>query len=120
MPQLSQLCRWIVLINAPKFGYCQLLAQAGVRMDRILLVRGKDEVQTLKAMEKALTSGSSSAVIVWSYPLDDRDQRRLQLVAKSARAIGWLIDGVNAHLHSRHLHRLVNSKNHRAFTDFRE
>lgn len=97
LAQLSQEGRWIVLINAPKFGYRQLLASAGVRMDRVLLVRARDEVETLWAMEKALTSGTCSAVITWSQPLDARDHRRLQLVAKSARATGWLIEDVNTH-----------------------
>lgn len=97
LAQLSQQGRWIVLINAPNIGYKQLLANAGVRMDRVLLVRTKDEVETLWAMERALTSGTSSAVITWSTPLDARDNRRLQLVAKSARAQGWLIENVNTH-----------------------
>lgn len=49
-------------------------------------------------MEKALTSGTSSAVIAWSAPLDHRGNRRLQLVAKSAKAWGCLIENVNTHL----------------------
>lgn len=54
LAQLSQQGRWVVLINPPSIGYKQLLANAGVRMDRILLVHAKDEVETLWAMEKAL------------------------------------------------------------------
>ncbi len=92
LSQLSQQGRWIVLISPPNIGYKQMLAAAGVRMDRILLVHAKDEVETLWAMEKALTSGTSSAVITWTNSLDARDSRRLQLVAKSARAAGILIE----------------------------
>ncbi|MGS0681459.1 cell division inhibitor SulA [Shewanella sp. 125m-7] len=92
LSQLSQQGRWIVLISPPNIGYKQMLAAAGVRMDRILLVHAKDEVETLWAMEKALTSGTSSAVITWTNALDARDSRRLQLVAKSARAAGILIE----------------------------
>lgn len=95
---LSQQGRWIVLISPPHIAYKQLLANAGVRMDRILLVHAKDEVETLWAMEKALTSGTSSAVITWTTPLDERDSRRLQIVAKSARALGVIIEDVNTHL----------------------
>jgi cell division inhibitor SulA len=95
---LSQQGQWIVLINPPHKAYKQQLAQAGVRMDRILLVHAKDEVETLWAMEKALTSGTSSAVITWTRQLDERDNRRLQIVAKSARAMGVIIEDVNAHL----------------------
>jgi cell division inhibitor SulA len=95
---LSQQGRWIVLISPPHIAYKQLLANAGVRMDRILLVHAKDEVETLWAMEKALTSGTSSAVITWTTPLDERDNRRLEIVAKSARALGIIIEDVNTHL----------------------
>lgn len=99
LSQLSQQGRWVVLINPPSIGYKQLLASAGVRMDRVLLVHAKDEVETLWAMEKALTSGTSSAVITWTHSLDARDNRRLQIVAKSARAMGIVLEEVNGHLH---------------------
>ncbi|MBR9728083.1 cell division inhibitor SulA [Shewanella intestini] len=89
---LSQQGRWIVLINPPHISYKQLLANAGVRTDRVLLVHSKDEVETLWAAEKALTSGTSSAVVCWTSSLDKRDSRRLQLVAKSAQAIGLVIE----------------------------
>lgn len=95
LAQLSQQGRWIVLINPPSIGYKYTLANAGVRMDRVLLVHAKDEVETLWAMEKALTSGTSSAVIAWTQSLDARDSRRLQLVAKSARALGIVLEESN-------------------------
>lgn len=98
LAQLSHQGRWIVLISPPNIGYKQLLANAGVRMDRVLLVHAKDEVETLWAMEKALVSGTSSAVITWTSSLDARDCRRLQLVAKSARALGVILEDVNTHL----------------------
>ncbi|MFT6976904.1 MAG: cell division inhibitor SulA [Shewanella psychromarinicola] len=103
---LSQQGRWIVLISPPHIGYKHMLASAGVRMDRILLVHTKDEVETLWAMEKALTSGTSSAVVTWTSSLDARDSRRLEIVAKSARALGVVIEDVNAHLP--HKHQFIN------------
>ena len=98
LAQLSQQGQWIVLINPANISYKQMLASAGVRMDRVLLVHTKDEVETLWAMEKALTSGTSSAVITWTRYLDARDSRRLELVAKSARALGIVIEDVSASL----------------------
>ncbi|MCE9679741.1 cell division protein [Shewanella sp. AS1] len=92
LARLSQQGQWIVLISPPNIGYKQMLADAGVRMDRILLVHTKDEVETLWATEKALTSGTSSAVISWASTLDARDNRRLQIVAKNARALGVVIE----------------------------
>lgn len=98
LARLSQQGQWVVLISPPNIGYKQMLADAGVRMDRILLVHTKDEVEALWAMEKALTSGTSSAVISWTQALDARDCRRLQLVAKSTQALGVVIEDDNSHL----------------------
>ncbi|MCL1126810.1 cell division protein [Shewanella surugensis] len=91
LAQLSQEGRWIVLISPPNIAYKRLLNNAGVRMDRILLVHAKDEVESLWAMEKALTNGTSSAVIAWTNHLNNRDNRRLQIIAKSACATGYII-----------------------------
>ncbi|MPY25410.1 cell division protein [Shewanella psychropiezotolerans] len=98
---LSHQGQWIVLISPPNIGYKQMLAEAGVRMDRVLLVHAKDEIETLWAMEKALISGTSSAVICWTQVLDSRDNRRLRLVEKSARALGIVIEDANSHLHAK-------------------
>lgn len=101
LAQLSIQPRWIVLINAPnKINIKNILANAGVKMERVLLVKTKDEVETLWAMEKTLLNGNSSAVITWSEPLDLKDNRRLQIVAKSARAQAWLIENVKYDLQS--------------------
>ncbi len=99
-PELARLSlegRWIVLISPPNIGLKAMLAQAGVRMDRVLLVHAKDEVETLWAMEQALTNGTSSAVLCWTSTLDMRDKRRLELVARNAVALGVIFENVNAH-----------------------
>ncbi|MCL1112166.1 MULTISPECIES: cell division inhibitor SulA [Shewanella] len=116
LASLSQQGRWIVLISPPHIGYKHMLANAGVRMDRILLVHTKDEVETLWAMEKALTSGTSSAVITWTSSLDARDSRRLEIVAKSARALGVVIEDVNTH--SPEKHHLINPTSPSATSNF--
>ncbi|RYV02918.1 cell division protein [Shewanella sp. OPT22] len=88
---LSHRGRWIVLINPNHNNYKSILAQSGVKMDRILLVHTKDDVEALWALEKALTNGTSSAVICWTSTLDQRDIRRLELVSKSACAKGIIL-----------------------------
>ncbi|MGB0895557.1 MAG: cell division inhibitor SulA [Parashewanella sp.] len=91
LAQLSLQGRWIVLINPNQIDYKSILLQAGVQMSRVLLVHTKDEVETLWAMEKALISGTSSAVVCWTSELDHKDSRRLQLVSRSAQAMGIVI-----------------------------
>lgn len=105
-PELARLSlegRWIVLISPPNIGLKAMLAQAGVRMDRVLLVHAKDEVETLWAMEKALTNGTSSAVLCWTNALEARDKRRLELVARNAVALGVIFENVNTHSHANNL-----------------
>lgn len=105
-PELARLSlegRWIVLISPPNIGLKAMLAQAGVRMDRVLLVHAKDEVETLWTMEKALTNGTSSAVLCWTNTLEARDKRRLELVAKNAVALGVIFENVNTHSHASHI-----------------
>ncbi|MGL4475500.1 MAG: SulA-like leucine-rich domain-containing protein [Shewanella sp.] len=97
-PQLVRLShqgQWIVLINPPNIGYKTMLAAAGVRLDRVLLVKAKDEVEALWASEIALTNGTCSAVLTWVSMLDQRDQRRMQLVERNARAIGFIFEHTN-------------------------
>ncbi|MBV7316928.1 SulA-like leucine-rich domain-containing protein [Shewanella sp. NIFS-20-20] len=94
-PQLVRLShqgQWIVLINPPNIGYKAMLAAAGVRLDRVLLVKAKDEVEALWASEIALTNGTCSAVLTWISSLDQRDQRRMQLVERNARAMGFIFE----------------------------
>lgn len=116
LASLSHQGRWIVLINPGNINYKQLLANAGVRMDRVLLVHTKDEFETLWAMEKALTSGTSSAVICWTSTLDQRDSRRLQLVAKSARALGIVIENHDEIAPNFDVQQSLNSNQHTANT----
>ena len=91
LARLSHQGRWIVLINPKSQCYKSILAHSGVKMDRVLLVHTKDDIEALWALEKALTNGTSSAVICWTSSLDERDNRRLQLVNKSARAMGIVL-----------------------------
>ena len=95
--------RWIAWINPPFLPNAPALAEAGIEVDKVLLVRtdGFDRpsarrpstaVATLWAVEQALQSGACSAVLAW---LDERrlrlpDLRRLQLRTRQGRAWGVL------------------------------
>ena len=91
LASLSHQGRWIVLINPQSQSYKSILAQSGIKMERVLLVHTKDDIEALWTLEKAITNGTSSAAICWVSSLDERDLRRLQLVNKSARAKGIIL-----------------------------
>lgn len=87
---LSQQGRWIVLVGAPKQGLKILLEKHGIDSTRVLLVHPKEQLDALWAMEQALMSGTSSAVLGWPGEIDNRDLKRLQLAAKRTNALTFL------------------------------
>jgi hypothetical protein len=87
MPALAQLSRlssrWITWIAPPYTPYPPALMGAGVDLSRILVVKPGNAKDALWATEKALTSGSCSAVLAWpGSRTRDKDIRRLQVAAK--------------------------------------
>lgn len=87
---LSQQGRWIVLIGAPKSEIKQLLAEYGIASNKVLLVHPKDQIDALWAMEQALMTGTSSAVLGWPGAIEQRDIKRLQIAAKNSSALAFI------------------------------
>lgn len=90
MPLLARLSRadaagWITWIAPPFLPYAPALAAAGIDLARLLLVRARDDVEALWAMEQALHSGACRLVLAWAGRADGRCLRRLQLAAESSR-----------------------------------
>ncbi len=75
--------RWIVLVAPPWVPYAPAWAAADIELERVLLV---ESVQTsrdvLWAVEQAVRSGASAAVLAWLREADDTALRRLQLAAE--------------------------------------
>lgn len=90
LASLSQQGRWIVLIGAPKSQIRALLDQHGIAPNKVLLVHPKDQIDALWAMEQALMSGTSSAVLGWPGTIEQRDMKRLKIAAKHSSAVGFL------------------------------
>lgn len=96
LTKLSQQGRWIVLVGAPKAGLKPLLESNGIDTSRVLLVHPKGQVDALWAMEQALMSGNSSAVLGWPGEIDNRDLKRLQLAAKRTSALTFLFKATSS------------------------
>ncbi|NRA53858.1 MAG: cell division protein [Gammaproteobacteria bacterium] len=94
---LSQQGRWIVLIGAQKNEIKQLLSEYGIASNKVLLVHPKDQIDALWAMEQALMSGTSSAVLGWPGAIDERDIRRLQIAAKRSQALAFVFKQASCH-----------------------
>ncbi len=93
MPTLSRLTRedeWVAFVAPPHLPYAPALAAAGIRLERILLIRPPDKKQTAWALEQTLRARTCGAVLGWLPEADMRGLRRLQLAAEAGEALGVL------------------------------
>ena len=96
--------RWIVWVAPPFVPYAPALAQHGIELSRILIVhpkkRGSEpfsagadrrggDADALWAVEQAVRSRSSAAVLAWIGKADVPALRRLQLGAEASRC--WTV-----------------------------
>jgi cell division inhibitor SulA/protein ImuA len=66
------------------------LAQQGIDLGRLLVVRPTTATEALWAAEQALSSGVCAAVLLWLKGTDDRWLRRLKLAAEAGGSLGVL------------------------------
>jgi hypothetical protein len=81
---------WLVWIAPPYEPYAPALAQLGIELSRLLVVRPASATEALWAAEQALRSGVCAAVLLWLQGTDDRWLRRLKLAAEEGGALGVL------------------------------
>jgi hypothetical protein len=89
--------RMIAWVNPPHLPYAPALGQAGLPLDRCLVVRPANREDALWAAEQALRSGACGAVLFWLGALQgDRPRRgfdeyaclrRLQMAAEAGRGM---------------------------------
>jgi hypothetical protein len=81
---------WLIWIAPPHEPYAPALAQQGIELNRLLVVRPPSATEALWAAEQALSSGVCAAVLLWLAGTDDRWLRRLKLAAEAGGALGVL------------------------------
>ncbi len=75
--------QWVALINPPYIPYAPALTNAGIRLDRLLIINAKDDTDTLWSTEQVLRAGLFASVIAWVERSTAQKQRRLQLAAET-------------------------------------
>jgi hypothetical protein len=81
---------WVIFVAPPHEPYAPALAQQGIELGRLLVVRPATATEALWAAEQALSSGVCAAVLLWLKGTDDRWLRRLKLAAEAGGALGVL------------------------------
>jgi len=96
----SRHARWLLLVDPPHIPYAPALAEAGVDLNHLLLVRSSQRRDRLWCLEQALKSGSCAVVLGWLQDADDKAIRRLQVAAAEGGSLGFIYRPVSACEHS--------------------
>ncbi len=91
LPALARLSkdeRWVALINPPYIPYAPALANAGIDLAKVVVVRATGATNILWSMEQTLRSGACSAVLGWPASITEQAIRRLQLATEAGQALG--------------------------------
>lgn len=94
--RLSEQSGWLAWVAPPHVPYAPALAAAGLRLNRLLVVRPRGAADAWWTAEQALRSGACGAVLAWLETPDERRMRRLQLGAESGCAWGVLFRSAKA------------------------
>ena len=87
---LTQQEQWIALVAPPYTPYAPALVNAGIALERLLIINCSDHKDAYWATEQLLRSGVFSSVVLWTEKIsDERRQRRLQLAAELGKA--WAV-----------------------------
>lgn len=84
----------VLLIDPPYAPNAVLLHQAGIDLDRLLLIRPEDDRDALWSAEQALRNPACGAVLIWprsgGCAFSDERVRRLQVAAEDGQSILFL------------------------------
>jgi hypothetical protein len=92
-PALSQVSRqgqWLILIDPPWIPYPPALHGHGLVLERLLLVRTSNAMESLWACEQALHGSQRGAVLAWPGRAGFTRLRRLQLAAEAGAKLTFL------------------------------
>jgi cell division inhibitor SulA len=91
LAQLSQDDRWFAWIAPPLKLPKQWLLEAGIDINKIMMLQPSENNDTLELARKALNTGTCHAVISWPGQLDTEELEQLEQAARHGRSHAILI-----------------------------
>jgi protein ImuA len=88
--RLTQAGGRVALVDPPHLPFAPALAQAGIVLSRLLLVRPQSEDGGLWATEQILRAGPCGAVLAWPGVLGSVELKRFQLAAETGKTTALL------------------------------
>ena len=92
--------QWASLVNPPYLPYAPALANAGINLERLLIINTENDADTLWATEQLLRAGIFASVVSWVNRTTAQKQRRLQLAAELGKT--WATVFRPAHAQDQH------------------
>lgn len=89
LKSMTQQRQWTALVHPPYIPYAPALVNAGIELDRVLVVDTDNDKDTLWSAEQLLRAGLFTTVICWVHKTTSRHQRRLQLAAETGHS--WAV-----------------------------
>ncbi|HEV2621322.1 MAG TPA: translesion DNA synthesis-associated protein ImuA [Frateuria sp.] len=99
LARLTQAGGLVALVAPPYLPFPAAWANAGVRLDRLQVVRAEPR-DAAWAAEQCLRSAACAAVLCWPQQPDDRTLRRLQLAAETGQCLGLALRPSSAAAHA--------------------
>ena len=91
LAQLSQDDRWFVWIAPPVLLPKQLLLDAGIDLNKVILLNPDNKHSTYALAKQALSTGTSHSVISWPGYLSEEELNELEGAAKEGQSHGIII-----------------------------
>ena len=94
MPLLAQLShedRWFAWISPPVNLPRSLLQNAGIDLNKVILLYPDSQHSVLQLAKKALSAGTCHAVISWAEEISEHEIKNLEQSAQQGRSNGILI-----------------------------
>jgi cell division inhibitor SulA/protein ImuA len=92
-PALAEMGRkgqWLILVDPPWIPYPAALHGHGLPLERLLLIRTRNEKESLWACEQALRGHRGGAMLAWPQRISFTRLRRLQLAAEEHAKLAFL------------------------------
>lgn len=100
LPMLAQLSwqdRWFVWVAPPEKLPRELLSQAGIDLNKVILLPGGEAIETLQLARKALASGTCHVVVSWQGLLTEHTLASLERAAGAGRSHGIVLSQRQRH-----------------------
>ncbi|MEP0177036.1 MAG: translesion DNA synthesis-associated protein ImuA [Paraglaciecola sp.] len=89
--QQQDIAELTTLIAPPMDVNAEMLAEFGLSLERVILIKPSSEQDTLWSAEQSLKSGCCHSVVIWHSYLSVAQTRRLQLAAEKGNCLLFII-----------------------------